>query len=82
MPVTARSPRARDLPALAFAREGWISGARRPRIGVTWMAPPARYFEFNPEKPRAAEQLGAQLNAIARMAVGGATALTDQRNHK
>jgi hypothetical protein len=39
MPVTARSSRARDSPALAFAREGWISGARRPRIGVTWMAP-------------------------------------------
>ena len=38
--MTARSSRARDSPALAFAREGWISGARRPRIGgVTWMAP-------------------------------------------
>ena len=40
------------------------------------------YFEFNPEKPRATEQLGAQLNAIARLAVGDTTALTDQRNRK
>lgn len=40
------------------------------------------YFEFDPTKPRAAEQLGAQLNAIARMAVGDATALTEQRNRK
>ena len=40
------------------------------------------YFEFDPKKPRAAEQLGAQLNAIARMAVGDTTALTDQRNCK
>jgi hypothetical protein len=40
------------------------------------------YFEFDPKRPRAAEQLGAQLNAIARLAVGDTTALTDQRNHK
>jgi hypothetical protein len=41
------------------------------------------YFEFNPEKPRAVEQLSDQLNAIARLAVGdtGALqALTDQRS--
>jgi hypothetical protein len=40
------------------------------------------YFEFNPEKPRAAQQLGEQLNAVARLAVGDTTALTDQRNRK
>lgn len=40
------------------------------------------YFEFNLEKPRATEQLSTQLNAIARLAVGDTTALTDQRNRK
>jgi hypothetical protein len=40
------------------------------------------YFEFNPEKPRAAQQLGERLNAVARLAVGDTTALTDQRNRK
>jgi hypothetical protein len=47
-----------------------------------------QYFEFNPEKSRAVEQLSDQLNAIARLAVGdtealehigATTALTDQR---
>jgi hypothetical protein len=33
------------------------------------------YFEFNPDKPRAVEQLSDQLNAIARLAVGDAEAL-------
>ncbi len=28
------------------------------------------YFEFNPDKPRAVEQLAAQLRAVARLAVG------------
>jgi hypothetical protein len=28
------------------------------------------YFEFNPDKPRAVEQLSEQLNAVARLAVG------------
>jgi hypothetical protein len=46
------------------------------------------YFEFNPDKPGAVEQLSEQLNAVARLAVGdvkaldGVTktaALTDQR---
>jgi hypothetical protein len=46
------------------------------------------YFEFNPDKPRAVEQLSEQLNAVARLAVGdaealeriaGPAALTDQR---
>jgi hypothetical protein len=46
------------------------------------------YFEFNPDKPRAVEQLSEQLNAVARLAVGDAealeriaraAALTDQR---
>lgn len=45
------------------------------------------YFEFNPDKPRAIEQLSERLNAVARFAVGdtaalesiGAAALTDQR---
>jgi hypothetical protein len=47
------------------------------------------YFEFNPDKPQAVEQLSQQLNAIARLAVGDIEALdkisetaelTDQRN--
>jgi len=29
-----------------------------------------KYFQFNPEKPRAIERLSAQLNAVARLAVG------------
>jgi hypothetical protein len=33
------------------------------------------YFEFNPDKPRAVEQLSEQLNAVARMAVGDTKAL-------
>jgi hypothetical protein len=33
------------------------------------------YFEFNPEKPRAVEQLSEQLSAVARLAVGDAKAL-------
>ena len=33
------------------------------------------YFEFNPDKPRAVEQLSEQLNAVARLAVGDAKAL-------
>ncbi len=37
------------------------------------------YFEFDPEKPRAVELLSEQLNAVARLAVGDAKALTDQR---
>ena len=45
------------------------------------------YFEFDPQKSRAVDQLSAQLNAVARLAVGdtaalariGAAALTDQR---
>ena len=46
------------------------------------------YFEFNPERPRAVEQLSEQLNAVARLAAGdaealeriaGTAALTDQR---
>jgi len=46
------------------------------------------YFEFNPDKPRAVEQLSEQLNAVARLAVGDVealdritktAALTDQR---
>jgi hypothetical protein len=35
------------------------------------------YFEFNPDKPRAVEQLSAQLNAVARLAVGDTKALQD-----
>jgi hypothetical protein len=47
------------------------------------------FFEFNPSKPRAVEQLSAQLNAVARLAVGDVEALqrigvagvlTDQRD--
>jgi hypothetical protein len=47
------------------------------------------YFEFNPDKPQAVEQLSQQLNAVARLAVGDVEALdkisktaglTDQRN--
>jgi hypothetical protein len=37
------------------------------------------YFEFNPDKPRAVELLSEQLNAVARLAVGDVTAITDQR---
>jgi hypothetical protein len=46
------------------------------------------YFEFNPDKPQAVEQLSEQLNAVARLAVGDVealdritktAALTDQR---
>jgi hypothetical protein len=33
------------------------------------------YFEFNPDKPRAVEQLSEQLNAVARLAVGDGEAL-------
>jgi hypothetical protein len=33
------------------------------------------YFEFNPDKLRAAAQLSEQLNAVARLALGDATAL-------
>lgn len=33
------------------------------------------YFEFNPERPQAVEQLSEQLNAVARLAVGDAEAL-------
>ena len=33
------------------------------------------YFEFNPDKPRAVEQLSEQLNAVARLAVGDFEAL-------
>jgi hypothetical protein len=33
------------------------------------------YFEFNPEKPRAVEQLSEQLTAVARLAVGDTKAL-------
>jgi hypothetical protein len=33
------------------------------------------YFEFNPDRPRAVEQLSAQLNAVARLAVGDVEAL-------
>ena len=33
------------------------------------------YFEFDPNKPRAAAQLSEQLNAVARLALGDATAL-------
>lgn len=33
------------------------------------------YFEFNPDKPRAIEQLSEQLNAVGRFAVGDVTAL-------
>ncbi len=33
------------------------------------------YFEFNPDKPRAVELLSEKLNAVARLAVGGAGAL-------
>ena len=33
------------------------------------------YFEFNPDKPRAVEQLSEQLNAVARLAVGDVAAL-------
>ena len=33
------------------------------------------YFEFNPDKPRAVEQLSEQLNAVARLAVGDTKAL-------
>jgi hypothetical protein len=47
------------------------------------------FFEFNPNKPRAVEQLSAQLNAVARLVVGDVEALqrigaagvlTDQRD--
>src|ERR1019366_714219 len=46
------------------------------------------YFEFNPDRPRAVEQLSEQLNAVGRLAVGDVealdritktAALTDQR---
>jgi hypothetical protein len=37
------------------------------------------YFQFDPEKPRAVEQLAEQLSAVARLAVGDIEALTDQR---
>ena len=33
------------------------------------------YFEFNPDKPHAVEQLSEQLNAVARLAVGDFGAL-------
>ena len=33
------------------------------------------YFEFNPDKPRAVEQLSEQLNAVGRLAVGDVEAL-------
>jgi len=33
------------------------------------------YFEFNPDKPRAVEQLSAQLNAVALLAVGDTKAV-------
>jgi hypothetical protein len=49
------------------------------------------YFEFNPDQPRAVEQLSEQLNAVARLAVGDVEALdrinrtaelTDQRRER
>ena len=67
---SARALRSKDIPPSATPFACW-----RLKSG-------GEYFEFDPEKPRAAEQLGAQLNAIARMAVGDTTALTDQRNRK
>lgn len=34
-----------------------------------------QFFEFNPDRPRAVEQLSQQLNAVARLAVGDTAAL-------
>ena len=69
-----------EIPRGRFASKD--SAAVRSAFRLLALKSGGEYFEFNLEKPRATEQLSAQLNAIARMAVGDTTALTDQRNRK
>jgi hypothetical protein len=74
------------VPIFLF-QEGRDSAVRRA-FRLLALKSGGAYFEFNPNKSRAVEQLSEQLNAIARVAVGdakalerigGAAALTDQR---
>jgi hypothetical protein len=57
-----------------FFQEG-RDGAVRKAFRLLALKSGGMYFEFDPTKPRAAAQLSVQLNAIARLVVGDATAL-------
>ena len=50
-------------------------GAVRKAFRLLALKSGGMYFEFDPNKPRAAAQLSGQLNAVARLVVGDATAL-------
>jgi hypothetical protein len=50
-------------------------GAVRKAFRLFALKSGGAYFEFDPNKPRAAAQLSEQLNAVARLVVGDATAL-------
>ena len=80
---------AAGVPIFIF-QEGRDAGVRKA-FRLLALKSGGAYFEFNPDKPRAVEQLSEQLNAVARLAVGdaealerleriaGTAALTDQR---
>ena len=70
-----------------FFQEGRDAAVRRA-FRLLALKSGGAYFEFNPDKPQAVEQLSEQLNAVARLAVGDVEALdritktatlTDQR---
>ena len=84
--ATAGKLGTQGVPIFLF-QEGRDSSVRRA-FRLLALKSGGAYFEFNPDKPLAVEQLSEQLNAVARLAVGdtdalekiGETAaLTDQR---
>jgi hypothetical protein len=78
--------RTQGVPIFIF-QEGRDAAVRRA-FRLLALKSGGAYFEFNPDKPQAVEQLSQQLNAVARLAVGDVEALdrvtktatlTDQR---
>lgn len=63
------------LKAPIFAFQEGHDTATRKAFRLLALKSGGRYFEFNPNAPRAVEQLSDQLNAIARLAVGDHEAL-------
>jgi hypothetical protein len=57
-----------------FFQEGRDAAVRRA-FRLLALISGGAYFEFNPNKPRAVEQLSEQLNAVGRLAVGDVEAL-------
>jgi hypothetical protein len=66
---------ARETPIFTF-QEGRDPAARKA-FRLMALKSGGAYFEFNPKTEQAVEQLSDQLNAIARLAVGDAEALSD-----